>query len=110
MKTASAILEYIDLYYARVISRPYMYAASPESLQDIIFALEFLRDEILEDSSRSSTFSDFLLDQGFESGVIVRRNDAPELSFEQFQLHFRPVTSQLEEFLRRHSRLRPPED
>jgi hypothetical protein len=48
-----------------MVSRPAMYASSPDAFEDIIIVLEHLRAFILEDDLQASGYSNFTANLGF---------------------------------------------
>jgi hypothetical protein len=107
VKSASEILEFIDSYYAHMVSRPTMYASSPDSFEDIIVVLEYLRAFILEDELQSSGYSNFTANLGFGTRHIsyyVAKND-PALLQDKTAL-FAYVADILRKFLLSENRFR----
>jgi hypothetical protein len=67
------VLEFIDRYYRNAAQRPELFFSSPESYEDVVIALETLRDAAVNDKDDKSegdigTYPGFLVSKGFESG------------------------------------------
>jgi hypothetical protein len=69
MRSSDEILKYIDDFYNHALERPFMYASSPQSLEETLITLEKLREFIVSDRPDQCTektgYEAFLLNQGY---------------------------------------------
>lgn len=71
MKSGEEIIQFVDEYTAAMLDRPHMYAGTPESLEEILSALDDLRTYAVsakaDPSHGSSLYTDYLVELGYGS-------------------------------------------
>ncbi len=104
----SKLRAWIDNYYSEMAERPQMFAATPQTLESIVWILEAMRHELLAVAPASSEhpYQAFLSDKGFGSASFTSRGGGEachirqnsSVTFEEF-VHF------LQEYLESQGRL-----
>lgn len=73
MLDLNQILGYIDEYYRAIASRPRMYIGHPEAYENVVIAIEQLRDETLILKRGMGTYQSYLESHGFGSADFTFR-------------------------------------
>ncbi len=78
MRSTQEIVEFIDFYIDNCLERPHMYAASPLAMEDMLYALDLIRQFITNESlivgePFPSAYARYLEDKGFGVATFIIR-------------------------------------
>jgi hypothetical protein len=76
MKSGAEILQYIDDFYAKALERPFMYASSPQALEETFAAMDRVRDYVLgsgADDGQRNSYATYLQEKGYSAGLFTSK-------------------------------------